>query len=77
VGCAEALLHAGAPPSAPNSLGWTPLHYAAHKGHLECAAALLAHGADADAKITKARRRGAVLRVCVTCARARAAASAS
>jgi ankyrin repeat protein len=30
--------------------GWTPLHWAAHKGYLEVAKILLARGADVNAK---------------------------
>jgi ankyrin repeat protein len=35
--------------------GWTPLHYAAHKGHADVADALLCAGAHTGARITKAR----------------------
>ena len=35
--------------------GWTPLHWAARKGHAECAALLVEHGADPTAKASNVR----------------------
>lgn len=48
--CVAALLAAGATPDTANSGGRTALHYAASKGHLGVAKALLQAGADLKKK---------------------------
>uniref|UniRef100_A0A7S0BMW5 Uncharacterized protein n=1 Tax=Rhodosorus marinus TaxID=101924 RepID=A0A7S0BMW5_9RHOD len=42
------LMECGADPSVLDSHSWSPLHLAAAKGKIECAAELLRHGADAN-----------------------------
>ena len=44
------LLDAGASPDVANKGGLTPLHMAAHGGHIDATSALLAGGASTDAK---------------------------
>jgi len=52
----RAVLHADTPtPNATGTSGYTPLHYAARAGQLECAALLLRQGAAADARTVQGR----------------------
>jgi len=44
------LLEHGAPPNAPQQLGWTPLHEAAQQGDAAMLSLLLKHGADPNTK---------------------------
>lgn len=48
----DRLLHEGADVHAKSADGWTPLHLAAHFGHVQVAERLLAHGADIAARST-------------------------
>ena len=48
----ERLLQEGADVHATSADGWTPLHLAAHFGHVQVAERLLAHGADVAARST-------------------------
>ncbi len=50
VALVERQLHAGAHPDDRDPSGTTALHWAAHNGHLAVARALVAHGADLEAR---------------------------
>jgi cytohesin len=43
-------LEKGANPNAKDNIGWTPLHWAAHKGRVEIVELLLERGANPNAK---------------------------
>ncbi len=51
--------------AAPQN-GWTPLHNASKEGHLEVVEALLAKGADVQAK-TNAKHEASIARACALC----------
>ena len=48
-------LAAGVDVNAKNSVGFTPLHYAAHEGHMEIAELLITNSADVNEKVSGGR----------------------
>jgi len=48
-------LDAGGDVNAKNSVGFTPLHYAAHEGHMEIAELLITNSADVNEKVSGGR----------------------
>lgn len=49
----EYLFEKGVPVNTTNSIGWTPLHYAAHAGNFDAVQLLVSKGANKSSKTTK------------------------